>query len=123
MPEVAAMKKLGETVKGDRVVVFRRGLPESGTVWLVKKDGTRVVKLDDYSPVKRRFPLPLLPDPPRMNREGLEEMVRELERLAANPPFEIVCLAPGQEPPDGCVVLTDGEGRKSPRPRRTRGRR
>ena len=43
------MKPMGETTKGDRVVIFRRGIAESGTVWLVKKDGTRVVKLDDYS--------------------------------------------------------------------------
>lgn len=45
------MKRLAETVKGDRVVVMRRGLAESGTVRLVKKDGTRVVELDDYSAV------------------------------------------------------------------------
>lgn len=71
----------------------------------------------------RRLSLPLLPDPPRVSKEEFEEMVRELKRLAADPPFEVVCLAPGQEPPEGCVVLTDGEGRKSPGPRRTRGRR
>ena len=45
------MKKLCEAVKGDRVVVMRRGIAESGTVRLVKKDGTRVVELDDYSAV------------------------------------------------------------------------
>lgn len=49
--EVVTMKKLKDTVKGDRVVVFRRGISESGTVWLVKKDGTRVVELDDYSAI------------------------------------------------------------------------
>ena len=43
------MKPLRETVAGDRVVVVRRGIAESGTVTRVKKDGTRVVKLDDYS--------------------------------------------------------------------------
>lgn len=48
---MAELKRLGETVKGDRTVVFRKGVAEAGTVWLVKKDGTRVVKLDDHSAV------------------------------------------------------------------------
>jgi len=45
------MKKLCETVRGDRVVVMHRGVAESGTVRLVREDGTRVVELDDYSSV------------------------------------------------------------------------
>jgi hypothetical protein len=45
------MKRIIETVKGDRVVVMRRGIAESGTVTRVKKDGTRTIKLDDYSTV------------------------------------------------------------------------
>lgn len=40
------MKALSETVKGDRVVFFNNGIPETGTVMRVKKDGTRTVKPD-----------------------------------------------------------------------------
>ena len=45
------MKRIAETAKGDRVVVMRRGIAESGTVVRVKKDGTRTVRLDDYSAI------------------------------------------------------------------------
>lgn len=49
--EATKMKRIAETVKGDRVVVMRRGIAEAGTVVRVKKDGTRTIRLDDYSPI------------------------------------------------------------------------
>ncbi len=45
------MKPLAETIKGDRVVFFKRGVPESGTVMRVKKDGTRTIKPDCPDPI------------------------------------------------------------------------
>jgi len=55
------MKPLGQTVKGDRVVVTYRGLAQSGVVWRVKKDGTRIVRLDDYCPVSEARMVDVMP--------------------------------------------------------------
>jgi hypothetical protein len=64
--------------------------------------------------VTRRFALPLLPDPPRMSREEFEEAVRALRELAEKGVAEIICLTPGEEPPEDCVVLGDGDGPGGP---------
>lgn len=57
------MKPLRDTVAGDRVVVMRRGIAESGTVARVKVDGTRVVKLDDYSAGDEALYVDVRPNP------------------------------------------------------------
>lgn len=41
------MTPVGKAVKDERVAIFYRGIAHAGTVWKVKKDGTRIVKLDE----------------------------------------------------------------------------